>query len=313
MDLRQLRYFLGIVEHGSISRAAEVLRVAQPALSLHLKRLEEDFGCQLVLRTARGVVPTESGRRLAQRAIGLIESVDGLRDEVRAVEAMPSGPATVGIPTSLGPVLTVPLALAVRRAHPQIRLRVVEGLSGHMLEWVLSGQLDLALVFGAKDMAGLSAEFVAREALHLVGPADDPLLAGRAAIPFAEALALPLILPGRPHGVREEVEHAALLARGTVNVAMEIDALEQIKALVAEGCGYTVLSERVARHGPAAGRLAGLPIADPQIERTILLAHAAGRPMTVAARAAHALLRELLGGLTENGGWRRPMPERPMP
>ncbi|ALG72361.1 transcriptional regulator [Azospirillum thiophilum] len=304
MDLRQLRYFLGIVEHGSISRAAEVLRVAQPALSLHLKRMEEDFGCQLVLRTARGVVPTESGRRLAQRAATLIEAMDGLRDEVRAVEAVPAGPATVGIPTSLGPVLTVPLALAVRRAYPQIRLRVVEGLSGHMREWVLSGQLDLALVFGAKDMGGLETEPVAQEKLHLVGPADDPLLRGRSAIPFAEALALPLILPGRPHGVREEVEHAAMLARSGVTVAMEIDALEQIKALVAEGCGYTVLSERVARYGAVAERLTGLPIADPQIDRSILLAHASGRPMPAAARAARGILRDILAGLTEDGGWR---------
>ncbi|MBP2299265.1 LysR family transcriptional regulator [Azospirillum picis] len=304
MDLRQLRYFLGIVEQGSISRAAEALHVAQPALSLHLKRLEEDFGCQLLLRTARGVVPTESGRRLAQRAAALVQAVDGLRDEVRAVEAVPAGPATVGIPTSLGPVLTVPLALAVRRAHPQIQLRVVEGLSGHMLEWMLSGQLDLALVFGTRNMAGLETEPVAREKLHLVGPADDPLLRDRAAIPFAEALALPLILPGRPHGVREEVEHAALLARGAVNVVMEIDALEQIKALVAEGCGYTVLSERVARYGTVAGRLAGLPIADPQIDRSIMLAHAAARPMTVAARAAHGILRGILAELTVDGGWR---------
>ncbi|MBK1839054.1 LysR family transcriptional regulator [Azospirillum sp. YIM B02556] len=304
MDLRQLRYFLGIVEHGSISRAADALRVAQPALSLHLKRLEEEFACQLVLRTARGVVPTESGRRLAQRAAALIEQMDGLRDEVRAVEAVPAGPATVGIPTSLGPVLTVPLALAVRRTHPQIRLRVVEGLSGHMLEWVLSGQLDLALVFGAKEMAGLETEPVARERLHLVGPADDPLLQGRGSIPFAEALALPLILPGRPHGVREEVEHAALLARAEVTVALEIDALEQIKALVAEGCGYTVLSERVARYGTVAERLAGLPIAEPQIERSILLAHASGRPMPVAARAAHGILRDILAELTRDGAWR---------
>ena len=304
MDVRQLRYFLGIVEHGSISRAAEALRVAQPALSLHLKRMEEDFGCQLVLRTARGVVPTESGRRLAQRAAALIESMDGLRDEVRAVEATPAGPATVGIPTSLGPVLTVPLALAVRRDHPQIRLRVVEGLSGHMREWVLSGQLDLALVFGAEETGGLETELVARESLHLVGPVDDPLLRGRTSIPFAEALALPLILPGRPHGVREEVEHAALLARARVTVAMEIDALEQIKALVAEGCGYTVLSERVARYGAVADRLTGLPIVDPQIDRSIQLANAAGRPMPVATRAAHAILRDILAGLTRDGGWR---------
>ncbi|AWK90090.1 LysR family transcriptional regulator [Azospirillum thermophilum] len=304
MDVRQLRYFLGIVEHGSVSRAAEALRVAQPALSLHLKRLEEEFGCQLVLRTARGIVPTESGRRLAQRAAALVESMDMLRDEVRAVESAPSGPATVGVPTTLGPLLTVPLALAVRRSHPAIRLRVVEGLSGHMLEWVLSGQLDLALVFGAEDMSGLTAEFVARETLHLVGPLADPLLAGRRAIPFAQALDLPMILPGRPHGVREEVERAALLARGQPTVVMEIDALDQIKSLVAEGCGYTVLSERVARYGPDAARLVSVPIVEPEIDRSIHLAHASGRPLPAAARAAQTILRELLAGMTIGGGWR---------
>lgn len=104
--------------------------------------------------------------------------------------------------------------------------------------------------------------------------------------------------------MREEVEHAALLARASVTVALEIDALEQIKALVAEGCGYTVLSDRVARHGVAAERLTGLPIADPQIDRTILLAHAAGRPMSAAARATRAILTDILSGLTQDGGWR---------
>ena len=146
MDIRQLRYFLGIVEHGSLTRAAEVLRVAQPALSLHLKRLEEEFGCPLVHRTARGVIPTESGLRLALRAGILVEQMGSLKDEIRGLQAAPAGPAVIGIPTSLGPLLTVPLALAVRQRHPAIHLRVVEGLSGHMLEWVLSGSVDMALV-----------------------------------------------------------------------------------------------------------------------------------------------------------------------
>lgn len=308
MDMRQLRYFLGIVEHGSVSRAAEALRVAQPALSLHLKRLEEELGCQLVLRTARGVVPTESGERLAHRAAGLIAEMDGLRDEVRGVESAPSGPAIVGIPTTLGPLLTVPLALAVRRSHPAVRLRVVEGLSGHMLEWVLSGQLDFALVFGVEDMSGLVTEFVAWERLHVVGPLADPLFVGRTAIGFADVLTLPLILPGRPHGVREEVERAALATQGRPQVVMEIDALDQIKTLVAEGCGYTVLSERVARFGPDAPRLSSLPIAAPEITRSILMAHASNRPLPAAARAAQTIARDLLAGLTVDGRWRQELP-----
>jgi LysR family transcriptional regulator, nitrogen assimilation regulatory protein len=303
MDLRQLRYFVGIVEHGSVTRAAEALRVAQPALSLHLKRLEEEFGCQLVHRTARGVVPTESGRLLAQRATLLVEQMASLRDEVRGVEAAPSGPAVIGIPTSLGTILTVPLALAVRQRHPAIRLRAVEGLSGHMLEWVLSGLVDLALVFGVEHPPGLTTHFVARERLGLVGPKDSPLLAGRGAIDLDEALGLPLILPGRPHGVRVEVERAAASKRRTPDVVMEIDALDQIKALVAEGAGFTVLSERFARHGAVEPLLCCIPIVSPEIERTISLAHASDRPLSVAARAVRAIALGHLATLTTAGRW----------
>lgn len=303
MDLRQLRYFLGIVEQGSLTKAAEVLRVAQPALSLHLKRLEEEFGCPLVHRTARGVIPTESGQRLALRAASLVEQVAGLRDEIRGLEAAPSGPAVIGIPTSLGPVLTVPLALEVRRRFPAIHLRVVEGLSGHMLEWVLSGEVDMALVFGAEQPPGLATRLVARERLGLVTARDDAIAAGRDSIELSEVLGLPLILPGLPHGVRAEVERAALAERAGLDVVMEIDALEQIKALVAAGAGYTVLSERYAGFGPEARRLACIPIVNPEIERTISLAHASDRPLSIAARTVHAIALDHLDRLTHDGRW----------
>ncbi|CAA7618790.1 LysR substrate-binding domain-containing protein [Magnetospirillum sp. SS-4] len=303
MDLRQLRYFLGIVEQGSLTKAAEVLRVAQPALSLHLRKLEEEFGCPLVHRTARGVVPTESGQRLALRAASLVEQVAGLRDEIRGLEAAPSGPAIIGIPTSLGPVLTVPLALEVRRRFPAIHLRVVEGLSGHMLEWVLSGQVDMALVFGAEPPPGLAARLVARERLGLVAARESAIAAGRDSIDLAEVLNLPLILPGLPHGVRAEVERAALAERAGLDVVMEIDALEQIKALVAAGAGYTVLSERYAGFGPEAHKLACVPIVNPEIERTISLAHASDRPLSIAARTVHAIALDHLDRLTQDGRW----------
>ncbi|OAN45673.1 transcriptional regulator [Paramagnetospirillum marisnigri] len=303
MDIRQLRYFLGIVEHGSLTRAAEALRVAQPALSLHLKRLEEEIGCPLVHRTARGVVPTESGQRLALRAAMLVDQVSGLRDEIRGLEAAPSGPTVIGIPTSLGPMLTAPLVMDVRRRYPAIRLRVVEGLSGHMLEWVSSGKVDMALVFGAEPPPGLATRFVARERLGLVAPKGDETAAGRDRIELAAALELPLILPGHPHGLRVEVERAAASMGTSAHVVVEVDALEQIKALVAKGAGYTVLSERYARSGPEASGLVCIPIVAPEIERTISLAHSADRPLSIAARAVHAIALEQLGRLTHDGRW----------
>lgn len=290
MDLRQLRYFASILDQGSISRAAEVLRVAQPALSLHLKRLEDELGCALVHRTTRGVVATEAGRRLAQRAQVLLEAFDALPEQVRDRHAAPSGPAAIGIPTSLGTLLTVPLVKAVRQRLPQVRLRVVEGLSGHMLRWAAVGEVDLALVFGVELPPGLAAETLARERLCLVAPAVAPGLASRAEITLDEALEHPLILPGRPHGVREEVEAAAARRRKALRLVVEVDALDQIKALVADGVGYTVLSQRFAGHGPLAAGLAAVPIVRPTLERVISLAHAGDRPLPLAVQAVRSLL-----------------------
>jgi LysR family nitrogen assimilation transcriptional regulator len=257
-----------------------------------------------MLRTPRGVVPTESGRRLAQQATVILQQVTALRDEVRGLEAVPAGPASIGIPTSLGPLLTVPLALAVRRLYPSVHLRVVEGLSGHMLEWLHSGEVDLAMVFGAEGVPGLTTEFIARETLSLVAPLKDPLVVGRSQVDLADILDLPMILPSRPHGVREEVEHAAMRVRRGLNVVMEIDALEQIKALVAEGAGYTVVSERVASGGQISQRLARVPITNPEIERRIYLAHASTHPLSLAAQAVRNQVQEQLRHLIEQGYWR---------
>ncbi|WP_291719452.1 LysR substrate-binding domain-containing protein [Magnetospirillum sp. 64-120] len=303
IELRPLRYFLSIVEHRSLSRAAEVLHVAQPALSLHLKRLEAQFGCQLVHRTTRGVVPTESGQRLAQQARALLEKTANLVDEVRGFEATPSGPAMIGIPTSVGTILTVPLVKRVREKFPDIRLKVLEALSGHMREWVLSGEVDMAIIFGAEPPPGLTTHFLARESLCLVGPHDDPALSGDTTIEMDQVLDLPLIMPSRPHGVREEVERAATIRRRPPNVIVELDALPQIKALVADGIGYTILSQRYARHGSMAERLSITPITRPAIERVISLAHASDRPLSVAAGAVQAQLLHLVTQLTHDGRW----------
>lgn len=303
IDLRQLRYFLSIVEHGSLSRAAESLHVAQPALSLHLKRLEEEFGCQLLHRTTRGVVPTESGQRLAQRAQSLLDKMSSLADEVRGIEAMPAGPAVIGIPTSLGTILTVPLVKSVRDRFPDVRLRVVEALSGHMQEWVLSGQVDLAVVFGAELPPGLTSHFLVRESLCLVGPRDGEVMKGRAEIEMDQVLDLPLIMPSRPHGVREELERAAALRRRKPNVIVELDALDQIKVLVADGVGYTILSQRFARHGVMTNRLAMVPMVRPAIERVISLAHASSQPLSIAARAVRDQLLQVTARHVRDGRW----------
>lgn len=310
MDLRQLRYFVAIVDHGSLTRASETLRIAQPALSQHLKRLEEELETPLLLRTARGIVPTESGERLAEKARDLLRQADAIGEAIRGIEMTPTGPVTIGIPTSLGMMLSIPLALAVRQDLPQVRLRVVEGLSGHTLEWLQGGQVDLALIFGAAGIAGLSMTEVASESLHLVAPAGDPKLDAlrdaSSCVTFQSLRGLPLILPGHPHGVREEVERAARDQGISLDVVLEMDALDHIKALVAAGAGYTILSKRVATSGIGRDTVETAPIEGPKIVRTIHLAHSSNRPLSAAARAVHRLIADQLAALTENGRWKTP-------
>ncbi|MGX9943077.1 LysR family transcriptional regulator [Bradyrhizobium denitrificans] len=298
MDLRQLRYFLSVIEQGSISKAADVLHVAQSAISLHLNRLEAELGCDLVHRTSRGIMPTESGVRLATRARSLLADLTTIADDVRGNQLTPSGRVVIGMPTSLGIALTVPLALKVRQVYPKIQLRITEGLSGHMSQWLLSGELDLALTFNAQSLSGAVTEHVARENLHLV--ASDAASLSVDMLEASVLFRLPLILPGRPHGLREEVERAALRHSLRPNVVLEVDSLESIKALVAENVGYTILSHRVASHGGLAERLRWLEISQPKIERVIYLARPTTRPLSSASKAIHAALLELLSTDYEN-------------
>ncbi|WP_018719782.1 LysR family transcriptional regulator [Arhodomonas aquaeolei] len=309
MDIRQLRYFAAIADAGSITRAAEQLDVAQPALSQHVRQLEEELGTQLLVRSVRGVRLTETGTRLLGHARKLLSDFQAIRDDIQDTEARPAGPTHIGIPTSLGMLLSVPLALQVRRELPEVQLRIAEGLSGHTLEWLRQGNLDLALVFGAETVSGLAMELIATEELHVVGPAGDERLSALTSgpegnLPLSALDGLPLIMPGRPHGVREELEAAVRRRAVGLDIVLEMDALEPIKALVAEGAGYTVLSPRLARHGSVGAGLQTYPIRDPEIQRSIYLARVADRPLSIAARHVRDRLRTLLATLTEGRRWR---------
>src|SRR5258706_2054665 len=157
---------------------------------------------------------------------------------------------------------------------------------------------DRAHSGGFAPLPGLVAQAVMREPLAFIAPRDDTLAAGRTTMNLGDALVLPLILPGRPHGLRAEVELAASKLRLPPNVTVEIDALDQIKSLVAKRAGYSILSSRFAHQGPIAAELAILPIANPAIERTISLAHAQDRPMSIAALAIHSAILELFSAMS---------------
>ena len=253
MDFRILRYFVAIAEEGSISRAAERLRIAQPALSAQIRNLESELGSALLHRMPRGVVVTETGAKLLGHARHILRSVALAREDLLGDAAVIIGDVTASFPQSVAMVLTRPVAEEVLRVLPRVSFSVRESNTGYTSELLRSGRIDLGFVFREADAVGLKARRLVEEDLVVIGPpgAFERGHVGLAPKPlrFARLAQLPLVIPGRPHSLRELLNDYARRARTELRVVMEVDAIPQIKELVAADAGYAVLSYNAVRGG----------------------------------------------------------------
>lgn len=290
MDFRNLRYFVEIVERGSMKRAAESLYVAQPALSQQVKKLEEELGVKLLARSVRGVVPTEAGRELLTRARLILDQVHDARQVIQAGSRDPQGSVVLGLPSSVSAALSVPLIVRMQEAYPKVALRVVEGTSGYVLDWLRTGQLDFCVLHGVQRDAAISVTPLFTEELYLVE--STQARRRRKPVRFAELATMDLILPGRHHGLRDMLDRIALEHDVVLSPKVEIDAFMQMKALAKLGVGNTVLSRAAVADELARGELNAVPIVAPRVERHMVLARASNRPVSNAVRATTALLQE---------------------
>lgn len=302
MDLRQLRYFVAIVERGSFSRAAEALRVAQPALSQHMRHMEAELGLPLLHRGPRGAVPTEAGARLLTHARAILDRFAEIPDSVRGADRPLTGDVRIGLPGTVSEILSVPLIERVRAERPGIRLRVAEAMSGYILDWLNRDAVDLAVLYNPAAPKGLVLRHALTEELCLFGrPSGADLPDGP--MPLARAAALPLILPALSHGLRDLIEAVAETAGVAVAPGIEIDSYARIKELAARGHGFGILPRAAVAAEVAAGRFRAWPIGSPPLRRRIYLAHAADRPLSAAATAVSGLAWDLLGELVRSGVW----------
>lgn len=304
MDLRQLRYFTAIVEQGSFSKAAAKLRVAQPALSQHLRQMEDEIGVALLHRSARGVAPTEAGERLLARAQAILGDFAALRDAVRGELAPPGGEVRIGLPGTVSEQFAVALIEAARERYPKIRIRIAEAMSGFVLEWLRRGEVDLAVIYSTSDPKGLIIHHVLTEELCLFGvPSLDTIgIAPGGSIGLAQAAGLDLILPGPGHGLRDQIDEAAGV-QTTIQPAIEIESYNQIKRLVERGLGYGILPRMAVSAQERAGIFHTWRIETPALYRKVYLAYSKERPVPTAARAVGQLSWDILRGLVADGTW----------
>lgn len=305
MDLRQLRYFCQVVESGSFSKAADILHVAQPALSQHVRRMEDELGVALLHRTPHGVTTTEAGDRLLRHAKRIISEFSELPDQVRGALVAPRGEVRFGMPATIGELLAVPLIEAAKERYPEVRIRIVEAMSGYVLGWLRRGDLDLAILYGTSDPGGLASHHGLSEEIRLFASSSipqEPSLNGDVARLSALGT-LPVIIPGRGHGLRELVEEA-ILERGKAFVpAIEIDSYTQIKRLVARGLGYGILPHMAIDREVETGVFRMWRFEEPRITRRLYLTYSTERPLLTAPRAIGQLAWEILRNLVAEGLW----------
>jgi LysR family nitrogen assimilation transcriptional regulator len=302
MELRQLRYFVAIVEHGSLSRAAGVLHVAQPALTQQLRQLEQELGAQLLHRSAQGVHSTDAGKVFYEHAQAILKQVADARSAV-SQSARPSGTVTLGLPHSISAALALPLLAAARADYPDITLQLTEELTGHLAEQLKSGRVNLAVLFDDGQLTPFATTPLAEEALRFICRADAPWFPGRTAVTLAEALGATLILPGLQHGVRPRIEAVAQAAGLATAHVIEINSIAILKSALMADMGATILPVAPVLPEIERGQMRWLEIGEPAISRTVVLCASRTLPPTTAVTAISRLAVDVVRRLCTSGAW----------
>src|SRR5215217_766208 len=214
MDLKQIEYFVRVAELGSFTRAAIELEIAQPALSRQVRLLEVELRQNLLVRNGRGAVPTEAGKVLLEHGRGILHQVRRAGEDLGRLRGGLSGRVAVGLPSSVARVAAVPLTRAFREAMPDARLSISEGMSGNLQEALVSGRMDIVVLYNAQASRELEVIPLFDEELFLVrvrppGLHEDP---PAGAVSLQEASQSPLVIPARPNAIRMHVESAMAAA-----------------------------------------------------------------------------------------------------
>lgn len=302
MELRQMRYFVRVVALGSMSRAAQELGLVQSALSQQISRLESELATRLLQRTSKGVLPTEAGLaffREAQLALRHAEQ------SVRAArQARLSGSVSVGLAPTTAAVLGMPLLQAMRERYPDIRLHLVESLSGHLTTMLNARQLDLAVLFDSGLARRLSVVPLLEERLYYICARHQAPQGLPPRMRVSQLRDLPLIMPTGGHGLRDVLETVFGRARLQPHLVAEIDSLAMLMEAVSAGIGGTLQPwSALGRYADAPARFALAELAEAQARRRNLLCSLSDDELSPAALATRVVLTTCVRELVRSGRW----------
>lgn len=299
VNFKTLRSFVTAVESRSLSAAAQALRVAQPALSQHIAALEDHFKQKLLLRSSAGVTPTAGGRELYRHAALMLAQLDQAERDVARMASGLSGTVSVGLATySTTSLLSTPLLKSVRERHPDISLFINDNFGLVLSEMVMTGRMDMAIIYAPKQLKGVVLQPLLVEELFFIAPPGTALPAGSDdAIALADIAGMDLLLPGRTHYLRRLIDTAFAKLQVQPRVVAEIESAQTLREAIEAGLGATILPRALAGTFTGAAAPIVRRVVQPTIETTVSLCVSDHLPMSEPALAVRDILAQLVEDL----------------
>ncbi|MDM0037881.1 LysR substrate-binding domain-containing protein [Variovorax sp. J22G21] len=302
-DLQKWRAFLAIAELGSLTRAALFLDSNQSLLSRHLNALERECNARLFNRTGRGVALSDVGQRIFPHVKALLADAEQLELEIRGEAREPMGRVTIGSLPSITNPIVGRLFKQLRARHPGVHLKILEGSSGQVEEWLADERVDIAILYRYGNSQPEREQALATVDSYLIGAAGDRLTAA-AEVPFSALHELPFILPGAPNGLRTALDAIARQERITLVPAIEADSLPLMRSTVAEARLYTVLPIHAVWTEVQEGRLQAAKIVSPGVQRIVSMALARAKGPAKAVSTVAAEIVDIVNDNARSGMWR---------
>ncbi|MCY1502939.1 HTH-type transcriptional regulator CynR [compost metagenome] len=302
MDIVQLKTLIHVAELGSLSKAADRLHIAQPALSRQIRQLEQELGTYLFERHGRGMVITDIGREVVAHASRILEEMESIRTAAVGGRSSYRGSVTIGTTPTVAEIVTVPLVRRIRDAHPHLAIRFSSAFSGYLLDWLQRGDLDLAVSYDPQPLHTLRIQPVMMENLVLVGPPDAGLSLDTP-VRFASLQDRQVVIPSTRHGLRTILDECARQAGIRLSCTVEADSFGAMIDLVRNGFGLTILPQAPIYAQVQSGTLTAAPLIDPQPLRKLVLVYPADRRVSPAAKFVGESFIEITADLVAGNIW----------
>src|SRR5215467_2528724 len=266
VTFRQLRYFDAVAGHGHFGRGAAACGISQPALSMQIKELEEALGAVLIERGARQVRLTKFGEEAALRVRDILRSVDELGDFARASRGWLAGQLHIGMIPTIAPYLLPTVIGDLTRMHPDLDIHVREALTSRLIQELVEGRLDTAIVALPVSEPSLTEVALFAENFLLVRPGEDE----GTPVPSSERLReMRLLLLEEGHCFRDQALSFCNMQSSPPREVLDASSLSTLVQMVSAGMGVTLIPEMAVAVETRSASVSVARFKNPQPSRTI--------------------------------------------